>query len=216
MKSTDTRKSKDEKTITTEMGAPEEIADFAALNSTSSLQIKELAPDIRTLTKSTKRKLCGEIDMRIGVDGTWYYKASPIGRKELVKLFSSVLRRDDNGDFWLITPAEMARIRVDDAPFIVKELTATGNNETQLITFRTNVDTKVLLSEEHPLFVFVNPVSNEPRPYITIKPRLDALILRSVFYQLVEIGTMLTIDGNDVWGVWSNGNFFPISAADSI
>ena len=159
------------------------------------------------------RVLCGDIDMRIAANGTWFYMGSPIGRKELVKLFSSVIRCDDGGDFWLVTPAEMARIQVDDAPFTAVELITEGVGEDRQISFRTNVDTIVPLDDEHPLRVETDMETGEPRPYITVKERLEALVVRSVFYQLIEEGEPLPTDGDDVWGVWgvwSAGCFFPI------
>ncbi len=159
--------------------------------------------------------MCGDIDMRIGSDATWYYNGSPIGRKEMVKLFSTVLYLDDNGRYWLVTPAEMARIKVDDVPFTAVELITDGSGEDMEISFRTNVDTVVSLDDEHPLRIMHDDGSGEPRPYITVRNGLDALVLRSAFYQLIEEGVEMDIDGERVLGIWSHGCFFPIGPVDS-
>lgn len=190
------------------------LAAAQGKNEATSLRLEDLAPDAQELAAKPGRFLCGDIDIRIAANGTWFYLGSPIGRKELVKLFSSVVRRDDFGEYWMITPAEMARIKVDDAPFTAVELFTEGAGDDQRISFRTNVDAIVPLDEEHPLRVETAPDSGEPRPYITVKDRLEALIVRSVFYQLIEDGEALNVGGEEVWGVWSNGTFYPIGAVE--
>lgn len=152
--------------------------------------------------------ICGDIDIRIGRDGTWFYHGSPIGRKPLVKLFSTVLQRDEHGDYWLITPVEKARITVDDAPFVAVELSATGHGEGQDLAFRTNLDEWVSAGPEHHIRVTVDPVSGEPAPYVHVRGGLEALIGRSVFYELVELGGQAP--GSAAFGVWSGGKFFPL------
>lgn len=184
-------------------------------NNESGMKAEDLPVDAREWAAKPGRVLCGDIDMRIAANGTWFYLGSPIGRKELVKLFSGVIRRDDAGDYWMVTPAEMARMRVDDAPFTAVELITEGSGEEQRISFRTNVDATVPLDEEHPLRVETDPESGEPRPYITVRDRLEALIVRSVFYQLIEYGEALDMDGEDIWGVWSNNNFYPIGPVEA-
>src|SRR3954471_4529049 len=116
------------------------------------------APDFSQLPS------CGDFDMRIARDGTWFYRGSPIGRKPLVKLFSTVLRRE-NGEFWLVTPVERGRILVDDAPFVAVEVEAAGEGLDRKLTFRTNVDDVVTLDAAHPLRVDHDAASGEPRPY---------------------------------------------------
>ena len=153
---------------------------------------------------------CGDFDIRIARDGTWFYKGSPIARKALVKLFSSVLKRDDSGDFWLITPAERGRILVDDAPFTAVECRPDGTGDGQVLWFRTNLDDWVEAGPHHPIRVEIASDTAEPRPYIEIRDRLDALIVRSVYYQLVELAEERRLDGKDVLGLWSNGAFFPL------
>ncbi len=155
-------------------------------------------------------ELCGDLDMRIARDGTWFYHGSPIGRKPLVRLFASVLSRDDDGDYWLTTPAERGRIEVEDAPFIAVELTVSGSGRAQSLRFRTGIDDEVTADADHPIRVSHDPASGEPAPYVLVRDRLEALIARAVFYQLVEHGVEEDVDGDHLYGVWSEGCFFPI------
>jgi len=154
--------------------------------------------------------VCGEIDMRIDANGTWFYQGSPFTRHALVKLFSTVLRRDDDGEHWLITPAEICRITVEDAPFIAVELMCSGEGQEQKISFHTNVDTVVTLNGDHPLRVQIDDETGEPGPYISLEHRLEAKLSRPVFYELVDLGVDETIEGDQIYGVWSNGDFFTI------
>ena len=159
---------------------------------------------------------CGDIDIRIGRDGTWYYRGSPIARRELVKLFASVLRRDEAGEYWLVTPAERCRIKVDDAPFTAVELTVERSGRDQALHFRTNLDEVVTAGAQYPLRVGRETATGEPRPYIlarvgfTACPGLEALIARSVYYQLVELGVEEHVKGENLFGVWSRQQFFPL------
>lgn len=159
-------------------------------------------------------ELCGDIDIRIGRDGTWFYHGSPIGRKLLVKLFASVLQRDEAGDYWLVTPAEKARIQVDDAPFTAVEMQVSGAGASQTLSFRTNVDENLTAGPNHPIRVEIDPETGEPAPYVLVRNRLEALIVRAVFYDLVELGVEEQIDGHTVLGVWSSGVFFRIGRLD--
>ncbi len=149
-------------------------------------------------------------DIRIGRDGTWYYRGSPIDRKPLVKLFSTVIQRDEQGDYWLVTPAERGRIQVDDAPFTAVELDVAGSGRDQVLRFRTNVDDWVEAGPDHPLRVSEAPGTGEPSPYILIRDNLEALIVRTVYYQMVERAVEGQIDGTDYLGLWSKGRFFPL------
>ena len=158
------------------------------------------------------QQMCGDIDMRIARDGTWHYMGSPIGRMPLVKLFASVLNRDNSGDFWLITPAEMCRIQVDDAPFTAVEMTVAGSAERQVLVFRTNLDEIVTVGAANPLRVEINSDTQAPAPYVTVRDGLDALISRAVFYELVEIAEARDDGSADVLGVWSSGEFFEIGS----
>tara|TARA_A100001037_G_scaffold304195_1_gene340240 strand:+ start:1233 stop:1793 length:561 start_codon:yes stop_codon:yes gene_type:complete len=151
---------------------------------------------------------CGHFDMRIGRDGTWYYRGSPIGRKPLVTLFSSVLTRDSDEQYWLETPVERGRIDVDDAPFTAVEMDVSGAGRDQRLIFRTNLDEMVTAGPAHPLRVAFDESTEEPSPYVLVRDRLEALLTRSVFYQLAELAEE---DGETgLLGVWSGGEFFAL------
>lgn len=151
--------------------------------------------------------ICGDIDIRIAADGTWFHEGGPIGRKKLVKLFASVLERDAAGDYWLVTPVERARIRVDDAPFIALAMQVTGKGRDQRLKFRTNIDEEVTADAAHPLEFRPRP-SGEPAPYLSLGGGLTALVSRAVYYDLVELGVEQEQDGETQFGVWSGGEFF--------
>ncbi|MDA0338596.1 MAG: DUF1285 domain-containing protein, partial [Proteobacteria bacterium] len=153
---------------------------------------------------------CGDIDMRIARDGTWYYMGSPIGRKRMVKLFSTVLRHDDDGKTYLVTPIEKLGIIVDDAPFVAVEADIFDPGNTQTIVFRTNVDDEVIAGPDHPIRVETDPKTLEPSPYVLVRDGLWALINRPVFYQLVDAGVERQIDGEMKLGIESDGAFFVI------
>lgn len=157
---------------------------------------------------------CGDFDIRIARDGTWFYRGSPIGRKPLVKLFSTVLRRDENGEFWLVTPVERGRVIVEDAPFTAVEVSVEGKERAQILKFRNNVDDWVEAGPDHPIRVAIAPGSGEPSPYILIRDRLEALILRSVYYRLVDLAVARRHEGEDTLGLWSKGIFFPLGRLD--
>jgi len=156
--------------------------------------------------------VCGTIDMRIDSQGRWHYQGSQINRLEMVKLFSSVLRRDDDGDYWLITPAEMCKIEVEDAPFQAVELRRHSQGHDQDIHFRINIGDLVSLDDTHPLRVEIDEKTNEPSPYIALDNGLEAKLTRSVFYELVDLGNSENVDGRQFFGIWSKGLFFPIGA----
>lgn len=148
---------------------------------------------------------CGDLDMRIARDGTWFYLGTPIGRKELVRLFSTILRKDDD-KYFLVTPVEKVGITVDDAPFVAVDFECLGTGEEQVLRFETNVGDYSEAGEANPLRVTRDPETGEPSPYVHIRAGLEALIDRKSFYRLVDIG-----EHNDGWfGLWSGGIFFPI------
>jgi hypothetical protein len=153
---------------------------------------------------------CGNFAIRIARDGTWFYRGSPIGRKELVCLFAGVLRRDPDGAYVLETPVERGRIEVEDAPFVAVEMWWRDCNGRSCLTFRTNLDEMVTADADHPIRVTIDPRTREPRPYITVRPGLEARISRAVFYELVALAQTETLDGRKTLGVWSEGVFFPI------
>lgn len=153
---------------------------------------------------------CGDIDIRIARDGIWYYNGSPIGRKRLVALFASVLRRDADGDYYLVTPAEKLRIQVDDAPFLAVELEVHGSGVDQVLLFRTNVDDVVRADEAHPIRVDIDPRDEVPSPYVLVRRNLEALLSRSVYYQLVALSVERKGARGTELGVWSGGEFFTL------
>jgi uncharacterized protein len=170
------------------------------------------------------RRDCGDFEIRIDRNGTWYYRGSPIGRKELVCLFASVLRREADGSYWLETPVERGRIEVEDVPFMAVEMCwrncvepeLAAGRPRQCLTFRTNLDEIVTADAEHPIRVHLCPRTREPRPYVTVRPGLEAKINRAVFYELVALAQPETIDGRQVLGVWSEGVFFPIDEVNAL
>ena len=156
-------------------------------------------------------EFCGDLDMRIARDGTWFYLDTPIGRPELVRLFSTILRRDGK-DYFLVTPVEKVGITVDDAPFVAQDFEATGNGTDQILTFETNVGDTVTAGPDTPIRVTRDPESGEPSPYVLVRANLEALIDRKSFYRLVDIGA----HHDDWFGLWSNGQFFPIIPSDEL
>ena len=145
---------------------------------------------------------CGDSQMRIARDGTWYHEGSPIGRKAMVRLFSTILRREPDGGFVLVTPAEKLDIQVEDAPFVAVELKSEGEGETRRLAFRLNTDDVIVAGPEHALRFEAGP-----HPYIEVRKGLDALVARPVYYELAEIALA---EGASPPGVWSDGVFFPL------
>jgi hypothetical protein len=156
--------------------------------------------------------LCEGVDMRVTRDGTWHYMGSPIGRKPMVRLFSTIMRREDDGHYYIVTPDEKVRVVVDDAPFVAVHVEAQGLGSEQSLTFRTNVDDEVTAGPDHPIRVEIDADTGEPSPYVHVRGGLEALIGRSVFYELVELSEEREVDGQPLYGVWSNGQFFPVGA----
>ncbi|GGF62452.1 MULTISPECIES: DUF1285 domain-containing protein [Mameliella] len=154
---------------------------------------------------------CGDLDMRIARDGTWFYLGTPIGRFELVRLFSSILRKDGD-DYFLVTPVEKVGITVDDAPFVAVDFEAEGEGESQVLTFETHVGDHAAAGPDHPIRVERDPETGEPSPYVLVRANLEALIDRKSFYRLVDLGAH-----HDGWfGVWSSGQFFPIIPSEEL
>jgi hypothetical protein len=158
---------------------------------------------------------CGDLDMRIARDGTWFYLGTPIGRPALVKLFSSILKREGD-DYFLVTPVEKVGIKVDDAPFVAVDFTAQGHGEDQTLTFETQVEDRVTAGPDHPIRVAIDPETGEPAPYVLIRHNLEALVDRKSFYRLVDLGREESVAGVAQFGVWSGGQFFPIVPAADI
>jgi hypothetical protein len=158
-------------------------------------------------------KFCGDIDMEIRADGTWFYLGTPIGRMPLVQLFSTVLRKDEDGRTYLVTPVEKVGIRVADAPFIAVEMNAGGKGENQVITFRTNVGDVVEAGPSRPLRFVDEKETGGLKPYVLVRGRLEALVSRPVMYELVGCGEEIEIDGQPMFAVRSKGEVYPIMPA---
>ncbi|MCA0344654.1 DUF1285 domain-containing protein [Shinella sp. 838] len=156
---------------------------------------------------------CGDIDMEIRADGTWFYLGTPIGRAPLVRLFSTVLRKDEDGKVYLVTPVEKVGIRVVDAPFLAVEMNASGEGEGQKLTFRTNVGDVVEAGREHPLRFVIEGENSELKPYLLVRGRLEALVSRAMMYELVGLGETIEIDGVKMFAVRSGGKVFPVMPA---
>jgi hypothetical protein len=150
---------------------------------------------------------CGDIDIRIARDGTWYHQGSPIGRKELVRLFSTILRRDPDG-FVLVTPAEKMRIVVEDAPFQAVLMDAEGAGRDQKLAFTTNVGDETVAGPDNPIRVETDPATDEPAPYVHVRKNLEARIARAVFYQMADLAVPGEGEHAGWLGVWSSGRFF--------
>lgn len=154
---------------------------------------------------------CGDLDMRIARDGTWFYLGTPIGRFELVKLFSSILKLEED-KYFLVTPVEKVGITVDDAPFVAVDFTASGEGPAQSLCFETHVGDTTIAGQDNPIRVNRDPETGEPSPYVHIRAGLEALIDRKSFYRLVDLGVH-----HDGWfGVWSGGQFFGIIPSEEL
>jgi hypothetical protein len=158
---------------------------------------------------------CGDIDMRIGTDGTWYYLKTPIGRPALVKLFASVLKRED-GKYFLVTPVEKCGIVVDDAPFLAVEMKIEQDDRGRVLNFRTNVDDWVACGLEHRLRFEPEPDTSGLKPYLHVRRDLWAKVTRPLFYDLVELGEERELEGENMFGIVSGGEFFAMAPADSL
>lgn len=157
---------------------------------------------------------CGDMDLRITRNGTWVYQDSQIKKERLVKLLSSVLRLETDGEYYLVTPVEKLRICVDDAPFVGVELQVEGQGREQRLVFRTNVDDIILVDADHPIRVAEDEISSEPSPYVMVRNGLEALISRPVFYQLVELAVEDHQAPAGVIGIWSCNTFFSLGQMD--
>jgi uncharacterized protein len=198
----------------------------AARAATAAPTADGLAAAARKAAKDTGRRgpppvhlwnppFCGDLDMRIARDGTWFYLGTPIGRMPLVRLFSSVLKKEGE-KYFLVTPVEKVGITVDDAPFVAVDFEAEGTGRAQSVSFRTQVDDAVTAGPGHPIRVTRDPETGEPAPYVMVRAELEALIDRKSFYRLVEIGCEEEIDGTRHFGLWSGGNFWPFIPADEL
>ncbi|MBB3994270.1 hypothetical protein GGR95_001915 [Sulfitobacter undariae] len=154
---------------------------------------------------------CGDIDMEIRRDGTWFYEGTPIGRQGLVKLFASILIREDE-NYFLVTPVEKVGIRVNDAPFVAVDFEVTGEGEAQMLTFTTNLEDVSVAGPEAPMRFVRDEKTGEPSPYVRVRRNLEALIDRKSFYRLVDLG----VHHEGWFGVWSGGAFFGIIPSEDL
>lgn len=156
-------------------------------------------------------EFCGDLDMRIARDGTWFYLGTPIGRPELVRLFSSILKKEGD-DYFLVTPVEKVGITVEDAPFVAVDFDADGDGEDQVLTFTTHVGDVAVAGPDHPIRVERDSDTGEPSPYILVRANLEALIDRKSFYRLVDLGAH-----HEGWfGLWSSGVFFGLIPSEEL
>ncbi|ARO31124.1 hypothetical protein NXC14_CH03217 [Rhizobium sp. NXC14] len=159
---------------------------------------------------------CGDIDMEIRADGTWFYMGTPIGRPALVRLFSTVLRKEEDEKTYLVTPVEKIGIRVIDAPFIAVEMSVTMREGRQVLTFRTNVGDVIEAGGEHRLRFSIAGENAELKPYLHVRGRLEALVSRAVMYELVALGETVEVEGQTMFAICSAGEVFPVMPADEL
>lgn len=159
---------------------------------------------------------CGDLDIRISADGLWHYLKSPIGRPELVRLFSTVLRRDADDKYYLVTPVEKIGIIVDDAPFLGVDISGQGQGTDQILRVTTNVEDVVFIDKNHPIRFEREEGTDGLKPYIFVRGRLEALLNRAMFYELVKLAENHEIDGETWLGVWSGGEFFPMQRLNEL
>ena len=157
---------------------------------------------------------CGDLDMRIATDGTWFYMGTPIGRPALVRLFSTILKRED-GKHFLVTPVEKVGIRVDDAPFLAVEMSKENGPGGRLLRFRTNVDDWVSCDAAHRLR-FEAAADGGLTPYLHVRADLWAKVTRAIYYDLVDIGEERVVDGHPMFGIASGGDFFAMADAEQV
>ena len=150
---------------------------------------------------------CGTSDMRIARDGTWYHQGSPIGREAMVRLFSTILRREPDGRYVLVTPVEKLDIEVEDAPFVAVELKSDGAGQERTLAFRLNTGDVIVAGPDHALRLRNSAI--EPRPYLEVRDGLEALVARPVYYELAELALA---EAAEPPGLWSGGAFFPLAA----
>lgn len=159
---------------------------------------------------------CGDIDMEIRADGTWFYMGTPIGRPALVRLFSTVLRGDADGKTYLVTPVEKIGIRVVDAPFLAVEMTVSDEEAGQVLTFRTNVGDVVRAGPANPLRFVITGKTDQLKPYLLVRGRLEALVNRAVTYDLLALGEEIEVDGKPMYAIRSGGAVFPVMPMDRL
>jgi len=191
--------------------APADAAGLSALIARAARAGRGAAP-----VERWNPEFCGDLDMEIRRDGTWFYLGTPIGRMPLVQLFSSVLRKDEDGRTYLVTPVEKVGIRVEDAPFVAVEMNVSGTGDGRVLTFRTNVGDVVEAGPDNPLRFVDEPGTGGLKPYVLVRGRLEALVARPVMYELVEHGEEIEIGGVRMFAVRSHGEVYPIMPVEKL
>lgn len=195
----------------TGLGKASDSAGLEALISRAARAGKGLPP-----VERWNPEFCGDLDIEIRADGTWFYMGTPIGRPALIQLFSSVLRKDEDGKTYLVTPVEKVGIRVEDAHFIAVEVNRTDAGADQVLTFRTNVGDVIEAGPENPLRFVDEDGTGGMKPYLLVRGRLEALVSRAVMYELVSYGDEIDIDGTKMFAVRSKGSVFPMMPVDKL
>ena len=195
-------------------------SEFAAAGDASSLEalISRAAPQDRGLPPVDRwePEFCGDLDMEIRADGSWFYMGTPIARAPLVRLFSTVLRKDADGRTYLVTPVEKVGIRVEDAAFVAVEMSVSERDGEPVLTFRTNVGDVVEAGPDHALRFEIVGENDELKPYLHVRGRLEALVSRAVMYELVGLAESRRIDGNDIYSVKSASAVFPVMSMQQL
>ncbi len=154
---------------------------------------------------------CGDMDLRIARDGTWFHEGTPIRRPAMVRLFASILRLDSDRCYYLVTPVERVRIQVEDCPFVIIAMEVEGSGPTQELQFETNTGETIIAGEDHRIVFEADAVTAEPHPIVHVRSGLNALLNRAVFYRLVDLAQTRDGKPGDSLGVWSAGEFFELS-----
>jgi uncharacterized protein len=185
------------------MDPPPDLASLTLTDIARLLAEKRLPP-----VDSWNPDHCGDSEMRIARDGTWFHQGSPIGREAMVRLFSTILRRENDGSYVLVTPVEKLSIEVEDAPFMAVELKSEGEGRARALAFRLNTGDLVSAGPDNPIQVREAP--DGPHPYLHVRGGLKALVTRSVYYELMNLALD---DGSDPVGLWSSGAFFALDGS---
>ena len=157
---------------------------------------------------------CGDFGIRIDRTGRWFYHGTSIPRKEMVCLFATMLSRAEDGSYWLVAPGERGRIEVEDVPFLAVEMFTSGAGRDLVVSFRTNVDELVTVDTGHPLRIDIDQATGDPIPYVHVRDGLEARLTRAVYYELVALGWEEKVGGEELYGLWSSGTFFPLGRVD--
>lgn len=184
--------------------------------------MSQQSTDLEQLAKSVPEKglpplhswhppLSGDMEMRIDRNGQWWFKGNLIGREALVKLFASILRLEDDGEYYLISPVEKWRIQVEDTPLVAHSLSVNGQGEQQMLTLTTNVGEVLNIGTDHPLHMESYPGTGEPRPLVTIRHGVQARLVTAAYYELADLAVERLVDGETVVGVLSDGNFYKLT-----